>query len=83
MLCRSPAAKCCAPTSPISLPWRFSVNEYENLSQQSNRSEEERSKLDEEIQERQRKQAAWDQSIVSFNDDINVNDDTIRTKQST
>ncbi|CAF1454444.1 unnamed protein product [Adineta steineri] len=58
-------------------------NEYENLSQQSNRSEEERLKLDEEIQERQRKQAAWDQSIVSFNDDINVNDDTIRTKQST
>ncbi|CAF4357627.1 unnamed protein product, partial [Adineta steineri] len=32
-------------------------NEYENLSQQSNRSEEERLKLDEEIQERQRKQA--------------------------
>jgi chromosome segregation ATPase len=56
---------------------------FQTLSQQSNHNDQERLQLDNEIQHRQQQQIEWDQTVTSLNDDMNINNENIRTKQST
>ncbi|CAF4928884.1 unnamed protein product, partial [Rotaria sp. Silwood1] len=58
-------------------------DEFQNLREQANCTEEERQKLSQEIQDRQQEKLKWEKIIASFIDDININNDNINNKQST
>ncbi|CAF1103411.1 unnamed protein product [Rotaria sp. Silwood1] len=59
------------------------IDEFQNLREQANCTEEERQKLSQEIQDRQQEKLKWEKVIASFIDDININNDNINNKQST
>jgi chromosome segregation ATPase len=61
----------------------FFQDEFQTLNRQSNNNDEEREKLDKEIHHRQQQQIEWDKLMSSFPEDININNESIRKKQST
>ncbi|UJR23176.1 hypothetical protein I4U23_026195 [Adineta vaga] len=59
------------------------IDEYRNLSQESNHSEEGRQKLENEIQNRQQQQLHSNTLMTTYTNDISSINETIRNKQST
>jgi predicted nucleic acid-binding Zn-ribbon protein len=58
-------------------------DKYESLNQESNHTDQQYLNIDHEISIRTDKQIEWDRKLTSLTNDMHLNDENIRDKQST